>query len=395
MFNKNILNAEVQQFILHNEKVDISKLILSNSTFEKVTIKEIAEQIEAKKKCEKKLPKWYTQKNIYYPNKLNIEQSSSEITAIYKASLLNGENLIDITGGFGVDTYYFSQKNKEVVYCEMDKRLAEIATHNFCQLKASNISAFNTDGIDYLKNTLQKFTFIYADPSRRSEVKNRVFLLEDSKPNVLSNLDLFFKKSNFVLLKLAPLLDLKSTLRQLKFTKEVHVVSVHNEVKELLFLLEKNYHSEVNIKTINFTKKDIEKCSFKVDDNCFFANYSYPKNYLYEPNVAILKSGAFNQVAAKFNVDKLHKHSHLYTSNGLVENFRGRIFKIIKVLNYHKKELKKELPTNKANITVRNFPESVAQIRKKTKLKDGGENYLFFTTLVKNEKKIILCKKIE
>lgn len=395
MFNKDILSAEVQQFILRNKKEDVAKLILSNSTFEKVTIKEIAEQIEAKKKCEKKLPKWYAQRNIYYPNKLNIEQSSSEATAIYKASLLRGESLIDITGGFGVDAYYFSQKNKEVVYCEMNKKLAEIATHNFCELKASNISTFNTDGIDYLKNTLQKFTFIYADPSRRDEVKSRVFLLEDSKPNVLSNLDLFFKKATTVLLKLAPLLDIKSALKQLKFTKEIHIISVHNEVKELLFLLEKNYCSEVNIKTVNLTKKATQKCSFKVDDNCFFANYSYPKNYLYEPNTAILKSGSFNQVATKFNANKLHKHSHLYTSNNLVENFPGRIFKIVKVLNYHKKELKKELPTNKANITVRNFPESVAQIRKKTKLKDGGENYLFFTTLVKNEKKIILCKKIE
>ncbi|WP_372792975.1 class I SAM-dependent methyltransferase [Lutibacter sp.] len=390
--NTTILNKEIQQFINANLKSDITKLILKGSPFDEISIQEIAEQIISKSKCESKLPTWFKTANICFPNKLNIEQTSSEITANYKANLVSGNSLIDITGGFGVDAYYFSQNVKNVIHCEINEGLSQIVTHNFEQLKTKNIETIVGDGLEYLEKTMSKFDWIYSDPSRRNDVKGKVFLLEDCLPNIPENLDLLFKKSNTILLKISPILDITSAINELKFVKEIHIVAIENEVKELLFILEKNYNQQTDIKTINFKKTSIQKFNFKLYSEVT-ATYSEPKKYLFEPNAAILKSGAFQQISTKLNVDKLHQHSHLYTSENLID-FPGRSFEIKHIISYNKKELTKLIPSKKANITTRNFPETVAQIRKKTQLIDGGDQYLFFTTDITNNHIVIICKKI-
>ena len=389
--NKEILNTKVQDFINAYLKSDITKLILKGSPFANISIQEIAEQISAKVKCEKKLPIWFSAENIYFPNRLNIEQTSSEITAKYKANLVSGESLIDITGGFGVDAYFFSQKVKNVTHCELNEELSNIVSHNLTPLKIENISTHLGNGIDYLKNTTEKYDWVYTDPSRRNDAKGKVFLLEDCLPNIPENLDDLFEKSENILIKVSPILDISSAINELKFEKEIHIVAVNNEVKELLFLLEKNYNSDVQIRTINFNKKENQIFNFNLYES-INATYAEPKKYLFEPNSAILKAGGFNNISNQLNIDKLHQHSHLYTSNELL-NFPGRSFEIKHCISYDRKQLKKLIPSKKANITTRNFPETVAQIRKKTKLKDGGNQYLFFTTDVNNKHIVLICEK--
>ena len=389
--NQEILNKEVQNFINDNLKSDVTKLILKGSPFESVSIQEIAAQILAKNSCKKKLPTWFNSEKIYYPNKLNIEQTSSEITTNYKLDLVSGDTLIDITGGFGVDAYFFSQKLKSVIHCEINKELSAIVSHNFKQLKVKNITIHHGDGIGFLEKYKDKFDWVYADPSRRNDAKGKVFLLEDCLPNIPENIDILFQKTDHILLKISPILDITSAINELQFVKEIHVVAVENEVKELLFLLEKNYTKNIQVKTINITKTTTQKFDFNLDETSI-ATFSEPKRYVYEPNAAILKSGAFLQVSEKFNIAKLHQNSHLYTTNELMD-FPGRRFKIKHCISYDKKQLLKLIPSKKANIATRNFPETVAQIRKKTGLKDGGNEYLFFTTDINNKHLVLICEK--
>jgi len=390
--NLTILNKEVQEYINTNLKSDISKLILKGSPFKTISIQELAEQILAKNKCQKKLPNWFSSKNIYYPKKINIEQTSSEITAKYKSNLVSGESLIDITGGFGIDSYYFSQKVKKVTHCEINSQLSEIVAHNYKQLNCSNIENYFGDGLDLLKKSPLKFDWIYIDPSRRNDLKGKVFLLKDCLPNIPNNLDLLFEKSNHILIKVSPILDISSAISELNFVKNIYIVAVENEVKELLFILKKDFNQNITTNTINFIKNEIQQFNFGLNESSS-ATFSEPKQYLYEPNAAILKAGAFNQISEHFKIDKLHHHSHLYTSKNLIK-FPGRSFEIKHSIPYDKKQLKKLIPTNKANITIRNFPETVAQIRKKTKLKDGGFQYLFFTTDINNNHIILICEKL-
>lgn len=389
--NYHILNKSVQDFIHAHLKTDLTKLILKGSPFVSVSIQKIAEQILAKNSCEKKLPSWFNAENIYYPNKLNIEQTSSEITANYKSDLVSGESLIDITGGFGVDAYFFSQKVTNITHCEINEELSRMVSHNFKQLQVKNISTYLGDGIEFLEKSKAKFDWIYADPSRRNDAKEKVFLLEDCLPNIPKNLDLLFQRTEHILLKVSPILDLKSAINELNNVKEIHVVAVENEVKELLFLLEKNDTKSIEVKTINIAKTNTQKFDFTLGENTN-ATFSEPKKYVYEPNAAILKAGAFLQVSEKLNIAKLHHNSHLYTSNELTD-FPGRRFEIKHNISYDKKQLLQLIPTKKANIAIRNFPETVAQIRKKTGLKDGGNQYLFFTTDFNNKHLVLICEK--
>ncbi|WP_299001757.1 class I SAM-dependent methyltransferase [uncultured Tenacibaculum sp.] len=390
--NKNILNTEVQDYINENLRANIEELIFKGSPFEGITVQELANQLVAKQKSEKKLPTWFATENIYYPAKISIEQTSSEITANYKSKLVQGESIIDITGGFGVDCLAFSKTFKKVIHCEINNDLSEIVAHNYKQLGVLNVETIAGDGLEYLKSTSQKFDCIYIDSSRRNDIKGKVFLLKDCLPNVPENLDLLLEKSNTILIKNSPILDITSTINELKFVKEIHIVAVNNEVKELLFLLKKEFKGLVKVKTINLLKNKDQKFNFNLENEVFF-DYSLPQKYLYEPNTAILKSGGFNEVASQLKVHKLHQHSHLYTSEKLIEDFPGRIFEIISVFPYNKKKLKREIKVDKANITTRNFPKTVAQIRKETKLKDGGDTFLFFSTNLNNELIVVNCVK--
>ncbi|WP_435412544.1 class I SAM-dependent methyltransferase [Psychroserpens mesophilus] len=391
--NQHILHNEVQTFINSHLNDDLTILLLKGQQIRGVSMKAIVEQIEAKQKSKHKLPTWFQTEGIYFPNKLNIEQTSSETTAKHKAELISGNTIIDITGGFGIDCYYFSKQFSKVIYCEINKELSAIVAHNAQVLKAKSIDFVPEDGIAFLKKSIDYFDWIYIDPSRRHDQKGKVFFLEDCLPNVPEHLDMLFTKTDQIMVKTSPLLDLSIGLKELKNVATLHIVSVKNEVKELLWILKKGYSDAIKICTVNITNDNKEQFDFFLDDEQHAEpSYSKPLTYLYEPNVAIYKSGAFKLVASKLGVSKLHNNSHLYTSDQLI-NFPGRRFRIDNELPYHRKRLKKEL-TTKANITSRNFPETVQSIRKKLNIKEGGHTYLFFTTNLSNEKIVLKCTKV-
>ena len=354
----------------------------------------ILNQIEAKAKAKTKLPHWFSTKNIIYPSKISVEQTSSEKTADYKTSIVSGENLIDLTGGFGVDDYFFAKKMKVVAHCEINPALSKIVNHNFNQLNVQNIECYLGDSLETLSALKTKWNWIYIDPSRRNDAKGKVFMLQDCLPNVPENLDLFFNHSESILIKTAPLLDISAGLSELKNVKTIHIVAVENEVKELLWELHKNYSGKINIKTVNILKDKLDVFEFKLDEKSEMPAYSLPQKYLYEPNSAIMKSGGFDEVSTFYNLNKLHKHSHLYTNSSII-TFPGRTFEIENAILYHKTDMKKFLEGSKCNVTVRNFPETVEIIRKKWKIKEGGNQYCFFTTDQNDNKIVLICKKIQ
>ncbi len=388
-----LLAVPVQKFIRENSDTTISKLALQKNPFPEIPWVEILTQIAAKSKAKEKLPTWYAQQNIIYPSKISVEQTSSEKTALYKSDLVSGDSLIDLTGGFGVDDYYFSKKIKQVYHCELNASLSEIVTHNFELLNTKNITCFPGDSFETLKKLNQKFDWIYIDPSRRSDTKGKVFMLKDCLPNVPELIEEYFQFSDKILIKTAPILDITSGLTELEQVKTIHIIAVNNEVKELVWEIKKDYTDAITIKTINFNKEKEEVFDFVWNEKMEPNSYSLPKKYIYEPNSAILKSGAFELIAHHFNLEKLHQHSHLYTSNEIID-FPGRIFKIEKIFEYTKNEMKQLLQNTKANITTRNFPETVENIRKKWKISDGGTVYTFFTTDANNRKIVLLCAKI-
>ena len=282
---------------------------------------------------------------------------------------------------------------KQVTYCEINTKLSEIVKHNYKILKTHNIACLNKDGIEVLKHNNKPVDWIYIDPSRRDNSKKKVFQLTDCTPNIKLFYNLFLQHAKHIMVKTSPLLDIKATLLQLKHVKEIHIVAVRNEVKELLWIIEQGFTSQVTVKTANLKKNTEQFLNFKLEEEINTKiSYNQPLTYLYEPNSAILKSGAFNMVSKMLNIPKLHKHSHLYTSKSLI-TFPGRRFKIEKQLVYNKKLFVRE-KISKANITTRNFPLSVEEIRKKLKIKDGGIVYLFFTTNNKDKKIILICSKV-
>ena len=368
-------------------------LLLKKPIFDGISNQELVEQLEARKKCEKKLPTWFRTPTIYYPNKRNIAQTSSEITARYKAEIVSGKSLLDATGGLGVDSYFFSQKIDRVYHCEIEENLSRIAVYNFSLLDTKNINSITVDGLKFLTESKTTFDWVYLDPSRRNNVNRKVFMLSDCNPNVLDHLDLFFSKTDHIILKTAPLLDLSLGIKELKSVKHIHVVAVNNDVKELLWVLQKGYNGDVEIKTINFEKDDRQTFDFSFEEEKTARTiYSQPLSYLYEPNSAILKSGAFKTLANRIQLKKLHEHTHLYTSTDLLAGFPGKIFKIERTLPYSKKTLR-QFDIKKANVKTRNFPEKVEEVRKNYKIKDGGTIYLFFIKDSKDKLMMLICNK--
>jgi len=393
MLNKALLDPKVSKFIKENQKKDLPALILKGSPFEEVSIQELAIQIKGLKVAEKKFPQFYRSENILYPPKLNLEQTSSEITAKYKASLIAGNCGMDLTGGFGIDTYFLSKNFQEFTYCELNRDLAEIAQHNFNILGADHIHIHIGDGLKFLNDSDIKADCIYADPARRDDSGGKVFKFEDCEPNIPQNLTMLFKHTAKVLIKSSPILDISAGLNELQEVKEIHVVAVHNEVKELVWILEKDFAGAPVIKTINFEKNAIQQFSEDNVEKEKHIEYDQPQNYLYEPNAALMKSGLFDSISDRTSTKKLHKHSHLYTSEKLID-FPGRKFQVKDFKQYKPSELKKYFKSKKANITTRNFPETVENIRKRFKIKEGGNEYVFFTTNMHEEKIVIFCEKI-
>ena len=386
-----ILTQVVQDFINQNISANITQLALQKNPFPETNWTLILQQIAAKQKAITKLPSWFKTPNIYYPSKVSVEQTSSEKTARYKSDLISGKNLIDLSGGFGVDDFYFAQRFDHVIHCEIEATLSKIVQHNFEQMVVSNIECVSDDSEVTLTNLNKSFDWLYIDPSRRNEAKGKVFMLKDCLPNVPEKLDFYYRFTSNLMIKTAPILDITAGLSELQNVKAIHIVALENEVKELLWIIEKDWIGNPKITTINLTKEKTETFSFEWN-SVAVAEYSEPKNYLYEPNAAIMKSGGFDWISAQFKLKKLHPHSHLYTSDTLIE-FPGRVFAIDQTVPYNKTEMKL-LGNQKANITIRNFPDTVENIRKKWKINDGGNCYSFFTTDVNNHKIVLLCSKL-
>jgi len=379
--NSHILSSEVQSFIRRHAQENTRSIALKKSPFTAVSSSELARQISGRQKVNIKIPEWLEQgKPLYFPEKLNLEQCSSEKTGKFKASLLSpGRTLLDLTGGFGVDSYYFAQQAKKVTHCEINPELSQIVTHNLHELGVDNVQFHAGDGLAFLAASNAQYDYIYTDPSRR--VKNqKVFRLQDCEPNILAYQSLFFEHSDILLTKLAPLLDISGTLNVLPHVKDVYVISIENDCKELLFVQEKSFSGIPRIHAVRLSAEEPRIFSFNyIQEREAAPIMGEPTNFLYDPDVAITKAGAFKSVATTFGLQKLHQHSHLYTGDNFVSEFPGRVFQVQQVIPFS--VFKKNVDIAKANIIAKNFPLKVDDIRKKFKIKDGGEAYLYFTTL--------------
>lgn len=390
--NKKLLAEEVIAYLLQHEATNASDFALKKHPFGTISSKELTQQLVGFQKSKKKLPTWYTTKNILFPPKINLEQTSSENTAMYKASLVSGENMIDITGGFGIDSYFFSKKVSHLFYCELNSDLQQLAHHNFKALGVSNIDSKCINGIEVLKQN-SHLDWVFIDPSRRSNTKGKVFLLKDCLPNVSAMMPFIFNHSKNVLIKTAPIFDITQGFRELQHIKEVHIVAIENEVKELLWVLEKGFTGEVTYVCASLEKE--RNHIYKISDNelkTAKASFGTLSNYLYEPYAVFMKLGGFNWVSSYFKLEKLQEMSHLYTSKQLVE-FPGKRFNVIQTYAYNKQAIK-ELSGGKASVVTRNFKLTVSMLRKKMKLKEDDMRFLFFTTDITGKQIIVDCERI-
>ncbi len=390
--NTLLLQPEVQQFINENLHADLPALLLRQKEWKGVPMATLVQQIECKKKALKKLPTWFDAPNILYHEKVNIEQTSSEVTAAYKAQLFSGKTMIDLTAGFGVDAYYFSKQFESVVLCELNTDLAEKVQHNYQQLHISNASFHIGDGLEYLQNQTETVDLLYVDPARRLATQ-KVFLLEDCMPNVVEAQTLLLEKSQRVLIKLSPLFDLTEIIRTLHHVKHVYCIAVKNEMKEVLVELEQNYQGEPTIIGENLETSQ-PRYEFSVHTHPSIAYAHNIDDFVYEPSVAIYKAGMYDAVAEQFQLKKLATHSHLYTSAHLHTKFPGKILRCIAILKPQPKILKKALQATHYNIIARNYPLKVEDIKKKYKLQEGGTEFLLFTQLG-TQKVVLLCERCD
>lgn len=394
------IDKNTQQFIIQHGSDDIRQLALKTKSYPAIDMPTAIQQIAGRQIAKYKIPSWYGCENIIYPKHLSMEQCSSEDTALYKAALCKGELLIDLTGGLGVDFSFMAKSHKQAYYVETQHELIEIAQYNFNTLKLNQAKVIQEDAVVFL-NTIEAIAdTIYIDPARRNDTGKKTVLIEDCTPNLIEIDELLNKKSKQVIIKLSPMLDITQALNSLSNIIEVHIISVNNECKELLFIKKQptKEKEEVKLICINLlANKENETFTFTKfqESTSSISHVDMLDKYLYEPNSSILKAGAYKSLAVSYNLKKLHPNSHLYTSDILVENFPGRKFQITEVISPNKKEIKTHFKDIiQANIAIRNYPFSVADIRKQTKLKEGGSDYVFATTLANEKKVLILCNKI-
>lgn len=345
------------------------------------------QQVDGYQRTKDKLPTFAKIEDWWYPVRLSCEQCSSELTARYKASLLPEEafTLTDLTGGYGVDTYFMSQNATEAHYVERYQELCKIVAHNFEQTRP-HVHIHNTEALTYLQE-MQPNDVIYIDPARRDQHGGKVFRIEDCEPNIIGLLETLRSKSNSIIIKLSPMLDISQALISLKGNWDVHVLAVKNEVKEILLIsyhsrtTSKEYHREkqgmiyatnliptpsqddFSANTFAFTKDDERDahCQLYDDTNKYLIT---PGIYIYEPNAAIIKAGAFKLIAQRYELCKMSINTHLYLSDKLVEDFPGRVWQIVAT------DIKKHKDI-RANIMTRNYPLTPEQLRKKLKIKDS------------------------
>ena len=389
------ISFDTQAFINAHQQSDVRTLALQAKKYPQVDMLFVLNQIAGRQKAQTKLPSWAAMSDIIYPVHLSMEQCSSEQTACYKASLVKGRTLVDLTGGFGVDCSFLSRNFDHADYVEHQVELAEIAEHNFEVLGLKDkIAVHAGDGVDFLQG-MGRVDVIYLDPARRDNYGGKVVSIDDCEPDVSRLEEMLLQKADTVLVKLSPMLDIKLACQTLRHVQAVHVVAVNNECKELLLLLSKKKGTEqdgIPCICVNFSRSgDIQCFDFtEREEQTATTVYADPQTYLYEPNAAVMKAQGFNVLTQRFPVEKLQVNSHIYTSSELVADFPGRRFRILGVSGLGKKELKSFLEgISQTNLTVRNFPSSVADLRKRLKLKEGGDDYIFATTLQDGRKVLI------
>lgn len=380
--NESLLTSKVQTYLRSQLGASPSALALAKSPFADVPASELAEQLDGMQRARFKLPRWHETKGIYYPRKLSVEQASSEATARYKADLVQPhERIIDITGGFGVDAFYFSQKAKHVTYVERSPELAEIVRHNTQVLGAANVECIAGDGAELVLQAPEAtYDVVYLDPSRRVQGQ-KVFRLRDCEPDIEALHIALLVKVPTVIVKAAPMLDISAALRQLVHVAEVHVLSVANECKELLFVLRRGYTDEPIIIASLLDISGNSPVSFRFtaqQEQDASPVFGYPEQYLYEPDAALLKAGAYKLPALRFGLQKLHVHTHLYTSNTRFDGFPGRTFRIERSIPYA--QFKKDKTPHAGNVSTRNFPLKAEELRRRHRIGEQHDQYLFFCT---------------
>lgn len=390
------MNDKTRNFIEQNLDADIRQLALKGCRDKDVDLDAAIRQIAGRQTARRKLPSWAALDGILYPPHLNMEQCSSEQTARYKAGICSShpspKTLVDLTGGFGVDFAFMSEAFDEATYVERNSELFAISSANM-KILAPKAKCLNEDGLEVL-HRLDHVSMIFMDPARRDNHGARTYGISDCTPNVLEIKDELLQKADVVMLKLSPMLDWHKAISDLgeQYIKEVHIVSVQNECKELLIVMQQQPAEPPTVYCIN-------------DDSVFSYHPSFISSnhishhssliYLYEPNASIMKAGCFAEIEQAFEVSQLAPNSHLYASDQAIADFPGRKFRVTAVTSMNKQELKQALKDiRQANIAVRNFPMSVADLRKRLKLSEGGNDYIFATTLTEGKKVLIICQHL-
>ena len=431
------MNQATQDFIRQHQDEDVRQLAFLGSKYPEVDMPFALDQIRGRKMARVKLPRWASLEGIIYPPHISMEQCSSESTALYKAELAarllalpvsssfsEEIGFVDLTGGFGVDFSYIAARlGVKSMYVERQAHLCEAAKENFGRLGLKNAIVKNGDGIEVLHSFLPKkddaastddslgiiydqplsllktklgLKLIFIDPARRDDAGNKVVSLKDCTPDVTVLQEEMLSKADYVIIKLSPMLDWHRAISELSHVREVHIISVNNECKELLLVLSaRNMGEKLRIYCINDAQSfvcdelDMESSSVKIAPSTL-----EEMPYLYEPNASLMKAGCFGVLSGRYDARMLSKNSHLFVSREPIAAFPGRSFRIIAVSSFNKKELKRHLSgITKANIATRNFPLSVAELRKRLKLKDGGETYIFATTLSDESHVLVITEK--
>ena len=398
-------NQATLDFIREHADDDVRQLALRGSKMSEVDLSYALEQIAGRQKARTKLPSWASIDGIVYPPHLSMEQCSSELTARYKASIAGkGALFVDLTAGFGVDMAFIAQGFQKAVHVERQPQLCAISSENYNVLGLNHIEVVCGDGVEYL-HTMNHVDLLFIDPARRDEHGGRTYGIADCTPNVLEMLDEMLEKADRVMIKLSPMLDWRKAVADLGKVNDVHIISVDNECKELLLAVNseergKNSASpSLRVVCVNLLSDGNKEC-FEFDgyhaspSSSAFHFSPFDSRFLYEPNASIMKAGCFGLLEQRFGVMQLDKNSHLFVSDKEVIGFPGREFLIEKRTSMNKRELKAALADiDKANITVRNFPMSVAELRKRLKLKEGGEVYIFATTIANEGHQLLVCRK--
>lgn len=388
-----LLSERAQAFILENQFLEPARVMLERKAPAGLSLRDLVQQIKGRQVARNKISSWYNAPEVLYGETKSLEQCSSELTARYKGTLISGVSLIDLTGGLGVDTHFLGQQFQRVSYNDPDPNLCTLAQHNFQAVGSNHVQVVNKNASSYLKDSNAKVDWIYLDPDRR-QGGGRKYRVEDCRPNVIELLPLMFSRASRVMIKLSPMLDLTSFLSSVHPTKSVHAISVKNECKELVFILERDYQGPVEMTAANFTRSQWQTMSFNtLQEKGAQSTFSQPQSYLYEPNSSLMKLAPFNWIGQKYHLQKLHPNSHLYTSDELLLEFPGRVFKIEWVSSYRPRQIKKLL-SGKANVAVRNFPSDVKTIRRECGLSDGGTDYLFATSGPDGQPMVINGQKV-